>query len=66
MQEDMAGRGDTLEDIHNTLKDIKKNMSCMILSTQVWNKIEKLWNGWFDRLTIKTPKSKTTIMTSMR
>ena len=38
-----------IEDIHNTLKDINKNMSCMILSIVVWNKIEKLWNGWFDK-----------------
>ena len=52
----MAGRGDTLEDIHNTLKDIKKNMSCMILLTEVWNKIEKLWNGWFDRLIVRLTK----------
>ena len=47
----MEGREATLEDIHNTLKDINKNMSCMILSIEVWKKIEKLWNGWFDKLT---------------
>ena len=52
----MAGREATLEDIHNTLKDINKNMSCMILSIEVWKKIEKLWNGWFDRLRVRWTK----------